>query len=79
MSFLNYNTKLLDYEINDNMKFASEIVERMEEEIKPTNIELTDYEKKQEEEAVISYHQNLPLFLLFYLKFHYLSVPQSFF
>ena len=45
------------YEINDNMKFASEIVERMEEEIKPSNIELTDYEKKQEEEAIISYDE----------------------
>lgn len=47
------------YEINDNMKFASEIVERMEEEIKPSNIELTDYEKKQEEEAIISYDELL--------------------
>ena len=28
------------YEVNDNMKFASDIVERMEEEIKPSNIEL---------------------------------------
>lgn len=48
-----------NYEINDNMKFASEIVERMEEEIKPSNIELTDYEKKQEEEAIISYDELL--------------------
>jgi len=47
------------YETNDNMKFASEIVERMEEEIKPSNIELTDYEKKQEEEAIISYDELL--------------------
>ena len=47
------------YEINENMKFASEIVERMEEEIKPSNIELTDYEKKQEEEAIISYDELL--------------------
>lgn len=47
------------YEINDNMKFASEIVERMEEEIKPSNIELTEYEKKQEEEAIISYDELL--------------------
>lgn len=48
-----------NYEINDNMKFASEIVERMEEEIKPSNIELTEYEKKQEEEAIISYDELL--------------------
>ena len=47
------------YEVSDNMKFASEIVERMEEEIKPSNIELTDYEKKQEEEAIISYDELL--------------------
>lgn len=47
------------YEINDSMKFAGEIVSRMEEEIKPSNIELTDYEKKQEEEAIISYDELL--------------------
>ena len=45
------------YEVNDNMKFASEIVERMNEEISPSNIELTDFEKKQEEEAIISYDE----------------------
>ena len=45
------------YEVNDNMKFASGIVEKMEEETKPSNIELTDYEKKQEEEAIISYDE----------------------
>lgn len=45
------------YEVSDSMKFASQIVERMEEEIKPSNIELTDYEKKQEEEAIISYDE----------------------
>ena len=47
------------YEINDNMKFASDIVEKMEEEIKPSNIELTEFEKKQEEEAIISYDELL--------------------
>lgn len=47
------------YEVNDNMKFASDIVEKMEEEIKPSNIELTDYERKQEEEAIISYDELL--------------------
>lgn len=45
------------YETNDNMRFAKEIVEKMEDEIKPSNIELTDYEKKQEEEAIISYDE----------------------
>ena len=48
-----------NYNISDNMKFASEIVEQMEKEIKPSNIELTDYEKKQEEEAIISYDELL--------------------
>lgn len=47
------------YEVNDNMKFASDIVEKMEEEVKPSNIELTDYERKQEEEAIISYGELL--------------------
>ena len=46
-----------NYEINDSMRFASEIVSKMEEEMKPSNIELTDYEKKQEEEAIISYDE----------------------
>lgn len=47
------------YETNDSMKFASDIVDKMEEEIKPSNIELTEYEKKQEEEAIISYDELL--------------------
>lgn len=47
------------YEVNDNMRFASEIVSKMEKEIKPSNIELTEYEKKQEEEAIISYDELL--------------------
>lgn len=47
------------YEDNDNMKFASDIVSRMEDEIKPSNIELTDFERKQEEEAIISYDELL--------------------
>ena len=42
------------YKANDDMK---EIVSRMEEEVRPSNIELTDYEKKQEEEAIISYDE----------------------
>ena len=47
------------YEVNDNMMFASEIVSKMEKEIKPSNIELTEYEKKQKEEAIISYNELL--------------------
>ena len=41
----------------DNKTFIEEISRRMEEELKPQTIELTDYEKKQEEEAIISYQE----------------------
>lgn len=47
------------YEVNEDMKFASEIVDKMEKESTPNNIELTEYEKKQEEEAIISYDELL--------------------
>lgn len=47
------------YEVNDSMKEASDIITKMEEEMKPSNIELTEYEKKQEEEAIISYEELL--------------------
>ena len=40
-------------------KQPGSVFERMEEEIKPSNIELTDYERKQEEEAIISYDELL--------------------
>lgn len=43
----------------DNKTFIEEISKRMEDEIKPQTIELTDYEKKQEEEAIISYQELL--------------------
>lgn len=36
-----------------------EISRRLEEQVKPQTIELTDYEKKQEEEAIISYQELL--------------------
>lgn len=66
---IDYNENILSpletmddiYEVNDSMRFASDIVEQMEEEIKPSNIELTDYEKKQEEEAIISYDELLKI------------------
>ena len=45
------------YEVNNDMKEFSDIVSKMEEEAKPSNIELTDYERKQEEEAIISYDE----------------------
>lgn len=47
------------YDVNDNMRFASDVVSRMEKDVKPSNIELTEYEKKQEEEAIISYDELL--------------------
>lgn len=43
----------------DNQSFIEEISRRMEDELKPQTIELTDYEKKQEEEAIISYQELL--------------------
>ena len=45
------------YEANESMKFAGEALSKMEEEQKPSNIELNDFEKKQEEEAIISYDE----------------------
>lgn len=45
-----------NFEVNRDME---KLVHMMEEEIKPSNIELTDYEKKQEEEAIISYDELL--------------------
>ncbi len=50
-----------NFEVNDSMKFASDIVKQMEEEVRPSNIELTEYEKKQEEEAIISYGELLQI------------------
>lgn len=47
------------YDVNDSMRFASDVVSRMEKDVKPSNIELTEYEKKQEEEAIISYDELL--------------------
>lgn len=43
----------------DNRTFVEEISRRMEDELKPQTIELTDYERKQEEEAIISYQELL--------------------
>ena len=43
----------------DNKTFVEEISKRMEDELKPQTIELTDYERKQEEEAIISYQELL--------------------
>ena len=37
-----------------NQEFIEEISKRLAEEVEPQTIELTDYEKRQEEEAIIS-------------------------
>ena len=42
-----------------NQEFIEEISKRLSEEIEPQTIELTDYEKRQEEEAIISYKELL--------------------
>lgn len=44
------------FRVNKEME---ELVKMMEEDVKPSNIELTDYEKKEEEEAIISYDELL--------------------
>lgn len=43
----------------NNQEFIENISKRMEEELHPQTIELTDYEKRQEEEAIISYQELL--------------------
>ena len=50
---LNAEKKVKEYD------YLEEIQSRMNEELKPQTIELTDYEKKQEEQAVISYKELL--------------------
>ena len=47
------------YDVNDSMRFAGDVVSRMEKDVKPSNIELTEYETKQVEEAIISYDELL--------------------
>lgn len=42
---------------SDTVSFAEDLSRKMEEEKKSSNIELTDYEKKEEEEAIISYEE----------------------
>ncbi len=46
-----------DFEKSSNISFVEELSKKMEEEVKPQTIELTDYEKKQEDEAIISYDE----------------------
>ena len=46
-------------EKKENVNFTESLVKQMESEIKPQTIELTEFEKKQEEEAIISYKELL--------------------
>ena len=46
-------------EKHDNLNYTQAIAKQMEKEIKPQTIELTDFEKKQEQEAIISYQELL--------------------
>lgn len=44
---------------NKHSNFMEEVSEKLSKEIKPQTIELTDYEQKQEDEAIISYQELL--------------------
>lgn len=44
---------------NQQMDYIKNLSQKLEQEIKPQTIELTDYEKKQEETAIISYKELL--------------------
>lgn len=46
-----------DVNNGSNQDYINEIKERLERENEPQTIELTDYERKQEEEAIISYRE----------------------
>lgn len=56
---INKEEKVQEEPKTEKLSFAEEISKKMEEELKPQTIELTDYEKKQEEEAIISYQELL--------------------
>ena len=53
---INFNA-LKEDKKQDNVSFMSEVSKKLEEAAVPSTIELTDYEKKQEEEAIISYKE----------------------
>ena len=42
---------------NDDISYLENVKEKLESEYKPNEIELTDYEKEQEESAIISYDE----------------------
>lgn len=46
-------------EVGDNTSYLENVKSKLEKEITPDTIELTDYEQKQEDEAIISYKELL--------------------
>lgn len=55
------HSKITDSKINNNIEYLQEISNKIAEELKPQTIELTDYEKLQEENAIISYKELITL------------------
>lgn len=53
------NSKNKEVDKKENVSFTEKLAKQMKEELKPQTIELTDFEKKQEEEAIISYQELL--------------------
>ena len=53
------NIKEVKEDKKENISFTEKIAKQMEKEIKPQTIDLTDFEKKQEDEAIISYQELL--------------------
>ena len=53
--------KITNRKTNNNIEYLQEISNKMADELKPQTIELTDYEKLQEENAIISYKELLTL------------------
>ncbi len=57
--FVRQSTNTKKKENRENREFLKDLSKRLEEEVKPQTIELTDYEKDQEEHAIISYQELL--------------------
>lgn len=53
--------KITNSKKNNNVDYLQEISNKMADELKPQTIELTDYEKLQEENAIISYKELITL------------------
>jgi len=53
--------KIINNKKSNNIEYLQEISNKMADELKPQTIELTDYEKLQEENAIISYKELITL------------------